>query len=641
MGTFKQVFSSEFVADTTQAQTSVARLGATIASLGPLMNSSMAAVSSIAKMAAIGFAGVTAAAMGSVLLVSEFNKNLVHAAALGDLNKTQMAALGNEIVGLSVKYGQAASAIADGVVTLTKAGLTNEEIAMSMDSITQAMMANAISFEEAANIAVYATKQFGGGAGFSNLTTLMDKMQKVTQETVMDFTDLQQGLAYAGSTAMLANVSFDQLLAMLGTLSQRAMEAGIGARSLNQMMLSLIEKAPEMQEWLDEMGAGFQLITDEGLQVDKVLRFFNGMDSGFKELIKSTDIFTKRGLRSWGLLITGGDEYLKLLEQDLPGAAGTLEKVYKKQTESISFQLKQMLRMLTAPFLASEFQEKITGWMSDPKIKKGVKDIGELLSKYIWAFLEWTIKNSSKLIDFVKSAIEFSFNLLEPLYNIGQLLMGMGDFLFRVYMTYKIMMGMGLRAFMDGITRSYAMRNRAQATSIALAEKDVLTTGMQIQQSRLHTQAMMAERAMYLQMAGAMITAATSAFVLGKAMGFDPTTAITSTLMSTVMGMYLGGMVTGGSPWGIAGGGILMGGTTLATYLIAASQHKEIEKPKLSTANLSYSTSPSSYSLGTAPSSQTGSTTNVTVNVNGYVGNEEKLAKMTDRYIAARINGGR
>ena len=435
-----------------------------------LMGSNMfGTLKTIAKYSVLAFGAVSIASAASIAVVKEYDKNLTHAAAIANLTKSEMNELGKQINLMSLQFGQSANDISAGVVELTKAGLGMGDISLYMDDITKAMMANSITFADASKIAIYAAKQFGGPQGFGAIPELLDMVQKVTQETIMDFGDLQQALAYAGSTATLARVDFAELLSMMGALSQRAMEMGIASRSVNQMMMNLIDKADEMQAWVDTMGLGVQVIKDGSLNITELIQKFSTLDMTMEMLQKSSDIFTVRAMRSWGLLVTGADEYVKLLNEDIPNSVGVLDQVFQKQQETIEYHLGQLGNIMTAPFRNQEYIGMIIEMLE--KLEEPVKRLSQVLYTGMYKFMSWTVENADEIVDFFSDLLTFVFKLVEPFYNIGKWVTRLSEGMLKFLIYTKMLMSLGMLKYMQ-----FSMSLMKQNVQLRLQEAQIMGT---------------------------------------------------------------------------------------------------------------------------------------------------------------------
>ena len=551
-------------ADTKQAKAALRSLRAEMAMMTNNMNATVGfvknTIGTVAKAAIGAFAAVTIATAASIAAVKEFDKNLTHAGAIANLTKGEVEKLGMSINQLSVQFGQSANDMSAGVVELTKAGLDMGEIAMVTDDITKAMLANSISFETAAQVGVFAVKQFG--ESFADLSYQFDVIQKVTQETIMDFGDMQQALAYAGSTAILARVPFEELMAIMGTLSQRAMEMGIASRSVNQMMMSLIDNGDEMQAWINEMGLGVDVIKDGALNLNELIKAFSTLDMTMEQLQRSSDIFSVRALRSWGLLITGADEYLKLLEEDIPNAAGTLDQVYQAQAKSISFQMAQLREIFLSPMRTPEFMGSLADMISE--LKQPVADLSKILFEGLWNFLLWTKDNAKEVVGFFQHFLDFVLHLVAPLYNIGQIFLTIGDGALEALFYLKAMHSLNVHTYFTAFAKSLAVTNKNLEVTATRGQMAATTMG---------------------NLAMAMGGIVMSSYLMGRAFGKEMENMIMMTLAMTSIMAGLQTMIY--APSGtkiIAGLGVagLTFGAGYGAYQYGKSQYQSMEAPDMS-----------------------------------------------------------
>lgn len=585
----------------------------------------------IGKYSLMAFGAVSVASAASIAVVKEYDKNLTHAAAIANLTKKEMSELGDIINVMSIQFGQSANDISSGVVELTKAGLGMGDISEYMDDITKAMLANSISFEQASKIAIFAAKQFGGEEGFGAIPELLDVIQKVTQETIMDFGDLQQALAYAGSTAQLAGVNFDELMSMMGALSQRAMEMGIASRSVNQMMMNLIKNTEAMQEWIDTMGLGVEVVKDGKLNLTELIQAFSKLDMNMEQLKKTSEIFTVRAMRGWGLLVTGADEYMTLLNDSIPNAVGTLDQVFERQTETIQFHLGQLGNLITAPFRNQEFISMVIEMLE--KLEEPVKRLSQVLYTGMFKFLSYTVDNADKIIDFISGLLEFAFKLVEPFYNIGKMITRMGDGFLKFLIYTKMLMSLGVFKYLQFsfnmmqqqvqlklkliglIGPEISMKNsllqmemaklnttqiryslsqmeaKTEAQKINYArlklslERNLLDIEQmklrmkdkQIVQDKIHNTIINNRRMMMASMAASAITGAFASYAMAEAMGATAGDYVRNFFTGAAMGAMGTGMFTGFNPLAMAAGGLVGGSAAAIGTYIGDVRHEPFE----------------------------------------------------------------
>jgi len=346
----------QFNVRTSQAQAALgaleARMTRTTAVIG--------AGARIADAALLGMAGsfmaLGAGAFVAYNSVAQFQESLTTVRALGGVTEAQMYQLADSINEVSAQFGVSGDEIAEGAVMLSKAGLTVDEVNQSIGAMTALSKANGIAFEEAARMTVFAVNTFG--KEFSEAGSLMDSMQVATQQSILDIGDLQKAFAFAGSTAVMSGVSFEQLVSIMAVLSNRALEAGIASRSVNKMFLDMITNTDELQEFMNNMGMTFSIIRDGKLDIDALMQAFSGQQLTLEMLQGASDVFTTRALRSFGLLIGAADEYQTMLA-DVTNSQGALQGVVDIQMESFTAMFGKLRQEFLAPLRSPEVIEQV------------------------------------------------------------------------------------------------------------------------------------------------------------------------------------------------------------------------------------------------------------------------------------------
>ena len=205
-----------YIVRTTQAQAALAKLeGQMMMTSGVIASGARVADKALMAVSA-SFIAMGAGAFVAYNAVAQFQESLTTVRALGGVTETQMYELADSINEVSAQFGVSGDEIAAGAVMLSKAGLTVEEINQSIGSMTALSKANGLAFEEAARMTVFAVNTFG--KEFTEATDLMDAMQVATQESILDIGDLQKAFAFAGSTAVMSGVSFEQLISIIAVL---------------------------------------------------------------------------------------------------------------------------------------------------------------------------------------------------------------------------------------------------------------------------------------------------------------------------------------------------------------------------------------------------------------------------------------
>tara|TARA_R100000234_G_scaffold50459_2_gene30233 strand:+ start:2239 stop:4206 length:1968 start_codon:yes stop_codon:yes gene_type:complete len=423
----------------------IVRTGQAQAALSQLQNRMMltsTAISSGARLADTALMAVSASfvAMGAGAFVAynavkQFQESLMTVRALGGVTEAQMFDLADSINEVAMQFGVSGEEIAEGAVMLSKAGLTVDQINESIGAMTALSKANGIAFEEAARMTVFAVNTFG--KEFSEATDLMDAMQVATQESILDIGDLQKAFAFAGSTAVMSGVSFEQLVSIMAVLSNRALEAGISARSVNKMFLDMIMNTDELQEFMNNMGMTFQIIRDGKLDIDALMQAFAGEQLTLEMLQQASDVFTVRALRSFGLLLGAADEYNTMLA-NVTNSQGALQEVVAIQMQSFTAMFAKLRQELLAPLRSPEVIEQV-GIMVDRFIEMFQTLKPDLLNAVLTGLVGFSdVISSDAFIGGLKFMGDALLTIFQAFKFIGELATGPAGVLIKLAVAFKL-----------------------------------------------------------------------------------------------------------------------------------------------------------------------------------------------------------
>ena len=404
----------QIMANTKQAQAALKGLSVQYVSMAATIGGASRLADTAVRLLAASFIGLGAGAFVAYSAVTRFNESLIHVQALGDLTTQQVNELAASITNVASEFGYSGDVIAEGAVVLSKAGLSIDEINSSLREMTMLAKANAMSFEQAAEITVFAIESFD--KAFTDVPDVLDKIQVAAQASILDVSDLQKSFAYAGSTANMTGISFEQLISIMAVLSNRALEAGISARSVNKMFLDILKSIPQMQEWGEAMGFNFDVVADGKINIDEIIRSFGEMGLSIDLLEESTDIFTVRALRSWGLLLMASDDYFEMLNM-VNNASGTLEKQTAVMMQSFTAQFSKLKEEILA-LLRTEEAMAAVGDMVEAFVA-ALSDLGpDFANAIIAATTAFTAMIEGGFLENMSGMLELMFNLFPALKQI-------------------------------------------------------------------------------------------------------------------------------------------------------------------------------------------------------------------------------
>jgi len=226
--------------------------------------------------------GIAAGLLVAVNAASEFERKLDFFGAVADASVKDMERIRAKALELGADSIYSADQVADSFTTLAKAGVNAQEVLAGVGEAVIALGAAAdIPLADAASSLTTILNTFNIAAEDS--VAVVDKLAGAANSSNIDVQDLILTMTYAGSSAAVAGISFEDLntaIAVLGEAGIKGSKAGTGLR---QMIDKLIAPTNAGKEALSELGIiteelGNQLLTAEGKMkpLPEVLDIING-----------------------------------------------------------------------------------------------------------------------------------------------------------------------------------------------------------------------------------------------------------------------------------------------------------------------------------------------------------------------------
>jgi hypothetical protein len=273
-------------------------------SMGSSLKKGLSGLNPLTLGVAAGFATIGGAVASAVSVVNDFSKAQSEVeAVLGELGtNTAMAKLSSQAkqLGSSTKF--TATEVSNLQTELAKLGFRPEEIEKMAESTLHAASALGSELGEQASLTGATLKSFNLDAG--EATRVNDVLAKAASSSALDFSKLSTALPIVGATAKTAGVSLERTTALLGTLSDRGIDASSSATALRNIFLELSKKGLTFEEAMQKINTS----TDKNAT--------------------AMDLFGKRGATVGVILSeTGGDvaELTKKLEEADGAAKGMAE----------------------------------------------------------------------------------------------------------------------------------------------------------------------------------------------------------------------------------------------------------------------------------------------------------------------------
>ena len=229
------------------------------------------------------FGWATAAQMGVSALknaaktIADFDTAQSGLAASLETTKAGVEGLAQEAIKLSSETRYAATEIVALQTALAYRGFNQQEIKNSTKDILLFAQAMGSGLGEAAELAASAMAIFG--AESSETGRYVSAMAAASVKTAMDFSFLDNALTDAAVTAKAYGMSIEDVLALLGTLSDAGFSASSAGTAVRNILLNLADANGELAKrlggnvkTLPELVAGLIRLREEGVDLAEALK---------------------------------------------------------------------------------------------------------------------------------------------------------------------------------------------------------------------------------------------------------------------------------------------------------------------------------------------------------------------------------
>ena len=168
------------------------------------------------------------------------------------LSKSDLAGIGNRSFKTASQYGRKATDYLAGVQEMSRAGYQNAE-AMGELSV-KAQGAGAMTADVANSFIVATDKAYKLNGSLTDLTTVMDGINYITNHNAVNMTELSEGFSIVASTAASFGVDANELSAALGTMAASTQQSGSEVARAFRAILLNIRQVSDEEEGIDAEG---------------------------------------------------------------------------------------------------------------------------------------------------------------------------------------------------------------------------------------------------------------------------------------------------------------------------------------------------------------------------------------------------
>lgn len=274
------------------------------------------------------FASLGAIDIGKELVRAgaQFEDAMARVNAVSKASTTELQAMRNEAMKLGRDTKYTATEAANALEQLVRNGLEPLAAQKALSGTLQLAQSQAISLQEAADIATTAMNGFGKSA--DDLGRINDVLAATASNTATNVLELFEALKVAAPVATAAGVSMEETMAVLGQLANKGFRGSEAGTGLKQIILALASQTPEAQKVAEKYG----------FAVDETTLKTKGLIAVLGELSKSGigssmadlgDYFNKLGAPK-GAAILGDTDMLNELYQTIANSQGEAARMFEE-----------------------------------------------------------------------------------------------------------------------------------------------------------------------------------------------------------------------------------------------------------------------------------------------------------------------
>lgn len=273
-------------------QSFTSQIGAYASGIGRL---GIAAAAPIALIA-----GLVRGLRDAVTAVTEFGDKQAQLASVLGTTRDGISSLTEQAKSLGATMSFTASEISGAQIELAKLGFTSDEVLSSTEGVARFAIVAGANIPEAAEAAGSALKSFELEA------TEMDRVVSVlgvsTAKSALDFEKLKVGIGTTFATAKTFGLEIEDVVTLLGELSNRGLSASVAATATRNILLNLSDANGKLRKSLTGLGV------NEVKGLDGILLALRKLNGAGIDLNSTFELTDKRSINAFNsFLRSSGD----------------------------------------------------------------------------------------------------------------------------------------------------------------------------------------------------------------------------------------------------------------------------------------------------------------------------------------------
>jgi len=354
-------------------------------------------------MTALGTAIVGGLAM-SIKSAANFQEEMANVSTMLDKQTRQLLPkLGREVKKMAMEYGEATSTLSKGLYDILSAGVPATKAMDVLRASTIAAKAGMSNTGVAADALTTIINSYGLEA--SKAGDVSDWFFSIIKRGKTTFAELGPQVGQVASLAASAGLSMDEFGAAMATMTKSGVQTDIAITSLKGILTGFLKPTQEAIEASKDLGIELNTNT---LRTQGLVPVLEKLSGATDEQVAS--IFGNvRALTGLTAILKDTNVYYEDLTA-IQNRAGASQEAFKKQSATLSFQMKQLGLMVQILFV--NIGEKLL-----PIVSKATQLIIEALKPII----EWTENNK-----------ELTKTITLLVGGLGALMLGLGPILLSI-----------------------------------------------------------------------------------------------------------------------------------------------------------------------------------------------------------------
>lgn len=265
------------------------------------------------------FGAVTGAITGAVGAIKQFDDTLARFQAITGAATSEMGGFRAELLGVAKDSRFSVNELAQVAITLGQTGLSATDVVKTLKPVADLAAASGSTLQQSVEAITGVLGAYGMAAG--RAAEVSDILVGALNATKLTMEQLQLGIQYAANIARDSGVSFSELTATIGAISQAGVKSGstIGT-GVRQLITELTSPSQKLRDVLKEMGISLADVDLRANGLSGVLKNLTAAGFTTADALRSLDL---RAAAAFAAIGGQGDLIEKLRTQMLLSSAAS------------------------------------------------------------------------------------------------------------------------------------------------------------------------------------------------------------------------------------------------------------------------------------------------------------------------------